>query len=524
MFETAELRQRISRAAFDAIAENLRDELLALQTQLRAADFPVLLLFAGVDGAGKSEAVNLLNEWLDPRWIVTHAYEDPSREERERPEFWRYWQDLPAKGQIGLYLSGWYSRAILDRVYRQTDQAQFDAKLDQIRNFERTLADDGALILKFWMHLGRADQKRRLKSLGEDPKQSWRVGKSDWRNWKRYDKFITAAERAIRRTDDGRSRWTLVEGLDARFRSLLVLTTLRDALVRHLALSATRREAAKILQDEIAKVRANELRLIHRRRGALEKSAGQDDQTLPAAQTILGSLDLALAVDDASYQLKWRAAREELAKTAHEARNKGVTSVLVFEGWDAAGKGGAIRHITASIDARSWQVVPIGPPSDEERAHHYLWRFWRRLPRDGRMLIFDRSWYGRVLVERVESFAEPAEWQRAYSEINDFEQQMTQHGILLLKFWLHISAEEQYRRFKQREANAHKQWKLTDEDWRNRAKWAEYQSAVHDMVEKTSTQNAPWTLVEGNDKNFARLKILGTLTEQLRKKLARPQS
>jgi polyphosphate kinase 2 (PPK2 family) len=199
MFETAELRQRISRAAFDEIAEPLRDELLALQTQLRAADFPVLLLFAGVDGAGKSETVNLLNEWLDPRWIVTHAYEDPSREERERPEFWRYWRDLPAKGQIGLYLSGWYSRAILDRVYRESDQAQFDAKLDQIRTFERTLADDGALILKFWMHLGRADQKRRLKSLEDDPKQSWRVGKSDWRNWKRYDKFIAAGDQAHRR-------------------------------------------------------------------------------------------------------------------------------------------------------------------------------------------------------------------------------------------------------------------------------------------------------------------------------------
>jgi polyphosphate kinase 2 (PPK2 family) len=522
MFETAELRQRISRAAFDEIAEPLRDELLALQTQLRAADFPVLLLFAGVDGAGKSETVNLLNEWLDPRWIVTHAYEDPSREERERPEFWRYWRDLPAKGQIGLYLSGWYSRAILDRVYRESDQAQFDAKLDQIRTFERTLADDGALILKFWMHLGRADQKRRLKSLEDDPKQSWRVGKSDWRNWKRYDKFIAAAEQAIRRTDDGRSRWTLVEGLDPRFRSLLVLTSLRDALVRHLAEATTRREAAKLLQAEIAKVRAGELRAVHRRRGALEKAAGRDDEVKLATQTILSGLDLSLAIDDADYQRKWRDARDELGLAAHRARTNGLTTVLLFEGWDASGKGGAIRHITASVDARNWQVVPIGAPNDEERAHHYLWRFWRRLPRDGRMLIFDRSWYGRVLVERVESFANPAEWQRAYSEINDFEEQMTRHGILVMKFWLHISQDEQYRRFKQREAVAYKQWKLTDEDWRNRAKWADYQTAVHDMVEKTSTQTAPWTLIEGNDKNFARLKILATVTEQLRQRLARP--
>jgi polyphosphate:AMP phosphotransferase len=496
MFETAELGQKISREAFDAVAAPLRSEILALQQRLRSADFPVLIAFAGVDGAGKSEAVNLLNEWLDPRWIVTRAYDEPSQEERERPHFWRYWRDLPARGRIGLFLSGWYSNAILDRVYGKGGTKLFDYRLERIKTFERTLTDDGALILKFWMHLGKEAQKKRMQSLEADPLQSWRVSKKDWRNWKRYDKFIRAAELAIARTDDGRARWTIVEGQDARFRSLTVLNTLKDALSQHLA----EREAAK---------------------PAARRRAGKKPAEI-APLTVLDRLDLTQTIPAANHDRQWREARAELALEARKMRERGVSCLLVFEGWDAAGKGGAVRRVTASLDARSCEVVPIAAPSDEERAHHYLWRFWRHLPRAGRFLIFDRSWYGRVLVERVEGFASADEWQRAYAEINDFEEQLLHHGIALGKFWLHISADEQLRRFKQREEIAYKQWKLTDEDWRNRAKWQEYSLAVHDMVEKTSTLHAPWTLVEGNDKNFARLKILRGVTGLLRRRLAQP--
>src|SRR5579859_1290158 len=490
MFETAELGAKISREEFDEAAGPLRLELLDLQEKLRQADFPVLILFAGVDGAGKSESVNLINEWLDPHWIVTRAYDEPSQEEHERPSFWRYWRDLPKRGQLGLFLSGWYSRPVLDRVYRRADPAEFDRRLDHNKAFERLLADDGALILKFWMHLDKKSQKKRLKAFEADPLQSWRVRKSDWKNWRRYDKFIAAAEHAIRRTDVAHARWTIVDGSDHRHRSLTVLRLLRDALAQRLA------------QPKPRKAKPGKPR--------------------PLRNSVLGTLDLSQTLGENEYDAALREARAGLAVLAREAQGRGISSVALFEGWDAAGKGGAIRRVTPALDARHWQVMPVAAPTDEEKAHHYLWRFWRHLPRAGHMLIYDRSWYGRVLVERVEGFARPEEWQRAYAEINNFEDQLLHHGMVLAKFWLHITPEEQYKRFEQRDAVAYKKWKLTDEDWRNRSKWDSYEAAVHEMVERTSSAAAPWLLIEGNDKNFARVKVIRALADRLRVRLARP--
>jgi len=492
MFETAELGAKISREEFDAAAEKLRIELLSLQDALREADFPVIVLFAGVDGAGKSESANLINEWLDPHWIVTRAYEDPSEDERERPSFWRYWRDLPKNGQIGLFLSGWYSRPLIERVYRRIEAAEFDYRLDHIAAFERLLADDGALILKFWMHLDKKEQKRRLEALEADPLLSWKVTKRDWRNRKRYGKFIAAAEHLIRHTDLSHARWTIVDGSDERYRSLTVLRALRDGLKQQLAERKRRRHAAK-------------------------------PPPAPNLKTsVLRALDMTQALDKIDYGRQLQETSAELAVLARQAHERGISSVALFEGWDAAGKGGAIRHVAAALDARHRQVVSVAAPTDEEKSHHYLWRFWRHLPREGRMLIYDRSWYGRVLVERVEGFAQPPEWQRAYAEINDFEDQLLHHGMVLTKFWLHITPEEQYKRFEQRDAVAYKKWKLTDEDWRNRSKWDSYEAAVHEMVERTSSSAAPWLLIEGNDKNFARVKVIRALADRLRERLARP--
>jgi polyphosphate kinase 2 (PPK2 family) len=242
----------------------------------------------------------------------------------------------------------------------------------------------------------------------------------------------------------------------------------------------------------------------------------------PLRDSVLGTLDLSQKLEEQEYEAALQEARAELAILARQAQGRGISSVALFEGWDAAGKGGAIRRVTASLDARQYQVIPIAAPTDEEKAHHYLWRFWRHLPRAGHMLIYDRSWYGRVLVERVEGFARTGEWQRAYAEINNFEDQLLHHGMVLAKFWLHISSEEQYRRFEARDSVAYKKWKLTEEDWRNRAKWNAYEAAVHEMVERTSSSAAPWTLIEGNDKNFARVKIIRSLCERYRDRLARP--
>lgn len=236
--------------------------------------------------------------------------------------------------------------------------------------------------------------------------------------------------------------------------------------------------------------------------------------------TVLDKVDLGarLAKDDYKQRLQAQQARlQDLAWQAHRRRR---SLIAVFEGWDAAGKGSAIRRVTAAIDPRLYHLVQFAAPTDEERRHHYLWRFWRRLERDGRATFFDRSWYGRVLVERVEGLASPGAWRRAYGEINQFEQQLLEHGCVVAKFWLHISPEEQLKRFREREESPHKQHKITPEDWRNRERWREYELAVEDMVAHTSTEAAPWTLVAGNDKRFARVQILQTLCERLEAALA----
>jgi polyphosphate:AMP phosphotransferase len=490
MFEAAELQQKISKDDFKRRVPTLRTELVSLQQELRRVPFPVVVVFAGVDGAGKSETVNLLNEWMDPRWLVTRAFDRPTDEERERPEYWRFWRELPPAGRVGLFLSTWYSMPVLDRVYRRTSRVEFEQDLARIADFERTLADDGAVILKFWMHLDKNEQRKRLTALEDDPLTRWRVTKTSWKHWKMYGRFIAAAENTIRATSTGQAPWTIVDGSDERFRSLTVAETLRNVIRQRLAEIASRASPRPARPAE----RPGSTILSRVRFKSLEKD---------------------------TFEKRLRQRQSDLHLLQRRAAERGVSTILVFEGWDAAGKGGAIRRLTAALDARHYQVIPIAAPTDEERAHHYLWRFWRHLPRAGRVTVFDRSWYGRVLVERVEGFASPPEWMRAYAEINQFEDQLLDHGVVLVKFWLHISRAEQLRRFNERERSPFKSWKITDEDWRNRKKWDGYEQAVNEMVERTSTRRAPWTLVEANDKYYARIKVLETVCERLSKAISK---
>jgi polyphosphate:AMP phosphotransferase len=319
-----------------------------------------------------------------------------------------------------------------------------------------------------------------------------------WKHWRMYSKFAAAGEKAIRLTNRGEAPWTIVEGLDARYRSLAVGEAVRDAIRAALADGASPGKAA----------------------APARRPAANRKPLAASRMSILSSLDMEKKApkkaDEEIEKLQGR-----LNQLQRRARAAGVSTILVFEGWDAAGKGGAIRRVTAALDARDYRVIPIAAPTDEERAQHYLWRFWRHLGRAGRVTIFDRSWYGRVLVERVEGFATEKEWMRAYAEINQFEDQLADHGIVLQKYWLHVTRQEQLRRFKEREATPHKQWKLTPEDWRNRDRWPAYEDAVNDMIERTSTRNAPWTLVEANDKDLARLKVLKTICDHLEKRLGK---
>ncbi len=505
MFEAAELGRAIGKKAYKKRVPRLREELLYLQDEIRrSGNAQIVLLFAGVDGGGKGDTVNRLNEWMDPRWMMTNAYGPRDEVERQRPEFWRYWRDLPPRGRIGMFLSAWYSQPILDHVYTRSSSEAFDAQLERILSFETALADDGAAIVKFWMHLSHEAQERRLRNLEQDPLTHARVTERDWENWRRYDLFISTSERAISRTHTGKTPWVIVEGEDAHYRSLTVAETIRETLER-LVRSNAGAPAPNVVSFEKRKTPKKKSAIKQKKDGTVE---------MTQHVSVLSQLDMSKSLSKKIYRDRLRNLQAQLHLLHLKARHKGIASMLLFEGPDAAGKGGVIRRINAALQARNYRVHGVSKPTDEEIAQHYLWRFWRNLPRDGHISIYDRSWYGRVLVERVEGFADEDDWRRAYGEINDFENQLISHGIILMKFWVHITKDEQLRRFELRKRTPHKRWKLTDEDWRNRAKWDDYESAAHDMVQYTSTGQAPWTLIEGNDKRYARIKVLEALCER----------
>ena len=499
MFQTAELGQKVSKKEFKEQERILRTNLLLLQQQLRnKGRFPVLLDFAGVRGAGKGTSANLLNKWMDARWILTHAYDTPTEEESMRPTFWKFWRYMPPKGQIGIHMSGRYSRPLLDYVYGNITQSEFKHQLDRINSFEKALADDGAMVLKFWMHISKKVQKKRLEKLEKDPMRSWRMSDLDWKHYEMYDTFVDAAEQIISVTNTGHAPWEIIEGQNYYFRSLRVGELFQEQLERHLVSEDFRQRYLSEMREKME-----------------EKNGEQESEGINHGVTILDQMDLAKTLSKKDYREELELNQARLAHLHGAAVQRNISTMLVFEGPDASGKGGCIRQITEPLDARYYKVFPFAAPTDSEKAHHYLWRFWNCVPRSGRMTIFDRSWYGRVLVERVEGFAGDDEWRRAYAEINDFEDQLIDHGIVLIKFWLQISKDEQLARFEAREETPHKRWKLQDEDWRNRERWDEYSTATHEMIQQTSVANSPWVLVENESKHFGRIKVLNTVCDAL---------
>ncbi len=489
MFEAAEVGNKISKEDYDREVPILREELLAAQLELRDAKFPVLIVIGGVDGAGKGETVNTLLAWMDPRYVETFALGPPTDEERERPSYWRFWRALPPRGKIGIFFGGWHSAPIVDRAYRNIDDAEMERQLGEVVAFERMLAADGVLFLKFWMHLSKKRQRKRLRALEKDKRTRWRVTATDWAHFEIYDRFARISAQALRRTSTAEAPWTIVEASDRRYQLLTVGRLLRDRLRAHLAAAAAPRPA-------------------------LPAPATAATPTSDGI-TILSSLDLTRTIEENAYGERLELCQGRLNLLARRATKDGVSTVIVYEGVDAAGKGGNIRRVTAALDARMYHIIPVAAPTEEERRYPYLWRFWRHLPRAGRFAIFDRSWYGRVLVERVEGFCSPADWQRGYGEINEFEEQLTRRGVVLVKLWMQISPDEQLRRFQEREATGFKRFKITAEDWRNRDRAAAYDRAVNEMVERTSTELAPWTLVESNCKRYARIKVLDTIADAL---------
>lgn len=492
MLNTLDLGRSVSKDDYKKELPELRSRLLAAQRALRAADISVLIIIEGIDGSGRAQVVNKLHEWLDPRGIQTHTFWKPSDEELERPAYWRYWRELPASGEIAIFLGGWYRDIITDAIQSRIKENSLEARLVPVNDMERLLAYDRTLILKFWYHLPQDAQEARLKSERSTPDDRYSSSKDAIKD---RENLYLWAERILRSTDVAHAPWFLIEADDPRYRDLATGYSLLAACEKRLAIQKNQRNEP---------LPPHEPALPH----------------APSARvTLLDHVDLQRTIDKDEYAEKVAKRQGELRELTWKAYELGISTYLVFEGWDAAGKGGSIRRLTAGIDARLYRVIPYGAPSSHELQHHYLWRFWRQVPRAGRVAVFDRSWYGRVLVERVENLCPAAEWQRAYHEINDFERQLVNGKNLLLKFWLHISPEEQLRRFEDRQNTPWKNYKITEDDWRNREKRPDYELAVNEMLLRNNTEYALWHIIANEDKNFGRLQVLETVCEEPKKRI-----
>jgi len=492
MFEAVELGQSLDKTEFKEQERAIRGDLLGLQRKLLAANIPMLIIVAGVDGAGKGDVVDRLNKWLDSRGLQTHAFWDETDEELERPDFWRFWRRLPARGAISVMFNGWYAEPINKHFSGEFNDAELDEATRRINQIERMLSRDGMLILKLWFHLSSRSHVKRMKKRHNSGNKILGLEGKLYKE-KQYQAFLATAERTLRDTDSGVCPWQMIEADDKWFRDMSTARALHNFMQRGL----------------------HEHQLNQQKPESGDLVDSVDTQSL----TVLDRVDLSLSLTRDEYKKQLSYYQKKLHELSWKAYLSQRSTVLVFEGWDAAGKGGAIRRLLSAMDARLYRVISVAAPTDEELAHHYLWRFWRQVPRAGYMTLYDRSWYGRVLVERVEGFASNNEWMSAYKEINDFEEQLISHGTIVLKFWLHISPEEQLARFHDREQTPWKQHKITEEDWRNREKWDEYSTAVNAMIAHTSTGNTPWTLVPANDKLYARVEVLKTVCNQLEQAL-----
>ncbi len=495
MLNNLDLSLTLDKDTYRQQIEALMRQLRSLQQACWEEQLPVIIVLEGWATAGKGTLLKQMVNYMDPRGFAVHPILPPTSQEQRYPFLWRFWHKLPAKGSLGFFYHSWYTHVLEDRLFERVEDGKAPLLMQDINAFERQLTDDGVAIAKFWIHLSRKELKKRLKKYESDELDSWRVRPEDWQQAKNYETYSRLVEEMLIYTSTGAAPWTLVEGDCQRWSRLKVLSQLVATLTQAL----DRLKLPKVGTLVIA----------------------PQTEHLPTEPDFLAKVDLTAKLEKIDYKIQLREAQIELNKLQIKIFQKGVPVLALFEGWDAVGKGGAIKRLTDTLDPRSYKVNTFAAPTQEEARYHYLWRFWRHLPGQGTIGIFDRSWYGRVLVERIEGFATEAEWQRAYQEINEFEAQLTNYGVVLLKFWLHISPEEQLRRFEERKNNVFKQYKITAEDWRNRERWSLYEVAVNQAIARTSTPAAPWTIVAGNDKYFARVKVLNTVIESVKAELKR---
>ncbi len=495
MLECIDLSKNLKKDEAKSMIESLERELAVLQREAKALNIPVMIIFEGWGASGKGTLINRLIHPLDPRGFKVYTIQKESEEEAMRPFLWRFWTKTPAKGRIHVFDRSWYSRVLKDRVDEKINKEQLQNSYNEIVSFEEQLSVDGTLIIKLFLHISRKEQKKRFEKLEKSKETSWRVTKEDWKHNRQYDDYINVYEDMLEKTDTSFAPWTIVEATDREYAAAKILSTVTEQL-----------------KDRIRDVK-------EKNRTQIEKT---EEKVLenPFKTSVLDGVDLTLSLSKEEYKKKMAVLQKRLASLHSQMYLKRIPVVLAFEGWDAGGKGGAIKRVTEPMDPRGYEVIPTASPNDIEKAHHYLWRFWNNMPKAGHMAIFDRTWYGRVMVERIEGFCTEVEWQRAYKEINQMEEHLHHAGAIILKFWMHIDKDEQERRFNERMSNPEKQWKITDEDWRNREKWDAYETAVNEMIIRTSTTHAPWIIVEGNSKYYARIKVLETIVEALSRRLS----
>ena len=501
MLEQIDLSKQIDKEEYKSMLPELELRMGALQREARELGIPVAIVFEGWDAAGKGTLINRLIQTFDPRGCVVHPISAPNEEEMFRPFLWRFWVKTPQAGKIAVFDRSWYGRVLVGRVDELVKKRDWKRAYEDIRSFERQLTTDGALILKFFLHISKKEQKKRFKKLESSSVTEWKVTQEDWKHHQQYATYLEVTEEMLTKTDTGFAPWTVIEAHDRRFATLKTFKTVVDKLEQTIEDRKATRNAASSTSKNATEAEA------------------VDESFDVLNSSILDKIDLSLSLERDEYREKLKAYQQRIFELEHEIYIKRIPVVITYEGWDAAGKGGNIRRLTQSMDPRGYEVIPVAAPNDIEKAHHYLWRFWKAFPKAGHITIFDRTWYGRVLVERVEGFCSERDWRRAYREINEMEEQLVNFGAVLIKFWLHIDKDEQLQRFEARQQTPHKQWKITDEDWRNREKWDLYKLAVDEMLFRTSTVDAPWTIVEANSKYYARLKVLETVIESIEARL-----
>lgn len=492
MLNSIDFNRRMTDVEYRLETKSVQADLANLQHRMKDSALPVIVLFEGWDSSGKGSMIASMIQTLDPRFFKVYNTKDPSPDELRYPFLWRHWQRTPVRGQMAIFDESWYPEVSRARLEQGLSAKDAYSRMDSINTFERQLSQDGCLILKFFLHISSKEQSKRLAKLESDKTTRWRVTDIDRFRNKHYKDYYEVYDEMLEKTNTAFAPWHVISAHERRSAMNDIYRIIVDSI-------RTALDKPRIIVPAEYQSQVHSFHLVKK--------------------PTLDQAPLYRRITDEKYRSMLRHEQKKLDKLHNIIYRKHIPIIIAYEGWDAAGKGGNIKRLTSALDPRGYEVVPIASPTPVEKSHQYLWRFWHNLPKDGHITVFDRTWYGRVMVERIEGFCTEEEWKRAYQEINEFEYELEKWGAILIKFWLHIDKEEQLRRFNERQNTPEKQWKITDEDWRNREKWDEYETCVNDMIRLTSTEYAPWTVVESQDKKFGRIKAIETLNDAIERRI-----